>query len=181
MATANRRPGRGGRSASGKTSLSGRLAAHIPGACLVHTDDIAWWHSFFGWTDLLISGVLEPVRRGVAVSYRPPSWEERGREGAVEVPAGTPLLLVEGVGSGRRELAPLLDGIVYLQVDLDEMERRDEVRIAKGEADADIVEAWQAEELPFMAAERPWERAMVIAGSTTGVPHDPEREVVISG
>lgn len=168
-----------GRSASGKTSLSRRLAAHVPGACVVHTDDIAWWHSFFGWTDLLICGVLEPVRRGEAVSYRPPAWQERDRAGAVEVPSGSPLLLVEGVGAGRREIAPLLDAIIYVQVDLDESARRDDVRIAAGEADPDIVTAWKAEEMPFVAAERPWERAIVIACSTTGLPHDPEREIVI--
>lgn len=169
-----------GRSSSGKTSLSRRVAALISGACVVHTDDVAWWLSFFGWTELLVAGVLDPVRRGEAVSYRPPAWDERGRDGAIEVPAGATLLLVEGVGAGRRELAPLLDAIVYVQADLRECARRDAVRIAAGEANPDVVTEWQAEELPFVAAERPWERASVIIGSTTDVPHDPHREVVMA-
>jgi hypothetical protein len=35
-----------GRSAGGKTTLAERLAALVPGAVVVHTDDIAWHHSF---------------------------------------------------------------------------------------------------------------------------------------
>lgn len=169
-----------GRSASGKTSLAARLAAHIPGAAVVHTDDIAWWHSFFDWTDRLITGVIEPVRRGEAVSYRPPEWDQRDRLGEVTVPAAPSVVLIEGVGAGRRELAPLLDAVIYVQVDLDEMERRDRDRVARGDADPEVVAAWQAEEQPFLAAERPWDRAMVVVGSNTGVPHDPEREAVVA-
>ena len=33
--------------------------------------------------------------------YRPPAWDERGRAGAIEVPAGLELVLIEGVGAGR--------------------------------------------------------------------------------
>jgi hypothetical protein len=36
-----------GRGSSGKTSLSRRLAGAVPGAAVVHTDDIAWWHAAF--------------------------------------------------------------------------------------------------------------------------------------
>ena len=76
-----------GRSASGKTTLAGRLGQVIAGSAVVHTDDIAWWHSALDWSELMIDGVLAPVRRGEAVRLRPPAWEARGRPGAVEVPA----------------------------------------------------------------------------------------------
>ena len=49
-----------------------------PGAVVVHTDDVAWWHAAFDWVDLLVEGVLAPARRGAAVAYRPPKWDERG-------------------------------------------------------------------------------------------------------
>ena len=76
--------------------------------------------------------MLEPVRAGEAVAYRPPAWDARDRPGAVTVPAGLTLLVVEGVGSSRRALA----------------------------------HSWMAEELPFLAADRPWERAgLVVAGT----------------
>jgi hypothetical protein len=98
-----------GRSSSGKTTLAARLQDAVPGSAVVHTDDIAWWHSRFGWTDLLIGGILAPARAGRPVSYRPPRWDERRRPGAIEVPAGCPLLIIEGAGAARRESAHLTD------------------------------------------------------------------------
>jgi hypothetical protein len=53
----------GGRSSSGKTTLAGRLRDVIAGSAVVHAGDIGWWHSRFGWADLLIDGVLLPARR----------------------------------------------------------------------------------------------------------------------
>ena len=114
-----------GRGASGKSTLANRLCAAVPACTVVSTDDVAWYHSFFGWAELIATGVLEPARRGESVSYRPPAWQERGRAGAIEVPAGRQLLLVEGVGAGRRELTDLLDAVVWVQSDFAEAERRD--------------------------------------------------------
>ena len=49
--------------------------------------------------------MLAPVRAGCAVSWTPPAWAPHGREGTIDVPAGCPLVVVEGVGVSRRELA----------------------------------------------------------------------------
>lgn len=48
-----------GRSSSGKTTLAARLSALVPGSGVVHTDDVAWWHSRLGWDDLLVEGPYE--------------------------------------------------------------------------------------------------------------------------
>jgi hypothetical protein len=184
LETAGERDGRpaivvvDGRSSSGKTTLAGRLERTVAGTSVVHTDDIAWWHSRFGWGDLLERGVLEPARRGDALAYRPPAWDERNRPGAIEVPAGARLLIVEGVGAGRRETAHLVDAIVYVQADLDEAERRTAARVAASETDADAVRGWMAEEDPFVADQRPWERADAIVAGTPDVAFDPVTEVV---
>ena len=122
-----------GRSSSGKTTLAHHLEQLIAGAVTVHTDDIAWWHSFFGWADLLASGVLEPIRRGQAVAFRPPAWDERGRTGAIELPVDASVVIVEGVGASRREIAHLLDAAVWVQSDLNAIERRNAARVAAGE------------------------------------------------
>jgi hypothetical protein len=53
-----------GRSSSGKTTLAARMRGTVAGSVVVHTDDIAWRHSRLGWTDLLVDGVLMPVRQG---------------------------------------------------------------------------------------------------------------------
>ena len=170
-----------GRSNSGKTTFSDRVVAAWPGAAVVHTDDIAWWHAVLDWTDLLVEGVLEPVRAGRAVSYRPPQWEARGRSGAVEVPAGCTLLLVEGVGSGRRSLAPRLDGIVWVEALPADRDRRDRADVAAGLISADNFDSWMREEIPFVEAERTWERADLVVAGWAALPHDPGREFLVAG
>jgi energy-coupling factor transporter ATP-binding protein EcfA2 len=163
-----------GRAGSGKSTFAECLAGVVPGATVVHTDDIAWYESFFDWEHLLVDGVLEPARRGLAVAFRPPAWEERGRRGAIVVPEGCSLLVVEGVGVGRRSLAGYLDGLVWVQSDADVARRRGIERdIAKGEEDpVAFWEEWQAEEVPLLARERPWERAGLVVAGTPDLPHD---------
>ena len=148
---------------------------------MVHTDDIAWWHSMFDWSALMVDGVLEPVRRGEAVNFRPPAWDARGRPGAVTVPADISVLFVEGVGAGRRETAHLVDAVIWVQSDRDVRDRREEVRIAAGESDADLLERWMSEEVPFVADQRPWERAFIVVSGTPDEPHDPETQAVVAG
>jgi hypothetical protein len=80
-----------GRSSSGKTTLAARLQGVVAGTAVVHTNDIAWWHSRFDWADLLIDGILIPAHAGQPVSFRPPRWDEHHRHGAIEVAAGATL------------------------------------------------------------------------------------------
>jgi hypothetical protein len=42
------------------------------------------------------------------------------------------------------------------------------------------VAEWLVEELPFVLREQPWRRATVVVAGTTGLPHDPDTEVVIA-
>jgi hypothetical protein len=169
-----------GRSSSGKTTLAHRLEQSIAGAVTVHTDDIAWWDSFFGWADLLAGGVLGPIRRGQAVAFRPPAWDERGRPGAIELPGDASVVIVEGVGASRREIAHLLDAAVWVQSDLNAIERRNAARVAAGETNPSVVARWMQEEFPFVADQRPWERALVVVAGTPELPHDPSTEVVLA-
>jgi hypothetical protein len=169
-----------GRSSSGKTTLSRHIAETVPGASVVHTDDIAWWHAAFDWAELLAAGVLEPVRAGRPVAYRPPAWDARDRPGAVTVPGGVRLLVVEGVGSSRRALAHLLDASLWVQSDLAETDRRNAVRVQAGEISPADFASWMAEESRFLAADRPWERAGLIVAGTPSLPHDPATELVVA-
>lgn len=180
-----------GRSAGGKTTLASRLHAAVPASAIVHTDDVAWNESFFGWAPLLAHGVLEPLRRGLAVSFQPPAWPAHGRDGAIEVPAGLDLVVVEGVGASQRALTGLLDAAVWVQSDAVEAERRGIARdIAQGvngdeAASIEFWHGWMAQELPFLADDRPWERADVIVCGTpslvTGVDAAPTgHEVLIA-
>lgn len=171
-----------GRSAGGKSTTAARIAAVVPGTVLVHTDDVAWYESFFGWDALLAEHVLAPVRRGEAVSYRPAAWQERGRPGAIEVPAGAALVVVEGVGATRRSLAPLLDAAVWVQSDAGLARRRGIARDLAERPDPAVAEAfwdtWEAQEAPFLADDRPWSRADVVVCGTPDVPLGPDEVLV---
>ena len=133
-----------------------------PGSAVVHTDDVASFFARFDWVAEMRAGVLESVLRGEPVAYRPPPWDERSRPGAIEVPAPCELLVVEGVGAGRAELADLIDRAIWVQSD------REIARERGIERDGDVAgwEEWQSEEVPFLARDRPWERADVIVAGT---------------
>ena len=179
-----------GRSNSGKTTLAARVRDMVPGSAVIHTDDIAWEHSRFGWADLLTDGILIPAHHGQAVSFRPPRWDEHGREGSLEVPAGCPLLIIEGDGAGRREVGHLIDTLIWVQADERETGRRAAARAANRPA-GDLAnmaadgapideEGWMAEEIPFNAAQRTWERADIIVCGTPEIPYDLDTEIVIA-
>jgi hypothetical protein len=179
-----------GRSNSGKTTVADRIGEIVPGSVVIHTDDIAFAHSRFGWDDLLIDGILVPVRQGRAVSYRPPRWDEHGRAGSIEVPAGCPLVIVEGDGAGRREVAHLIDTLIWVQADERQAARRSAARVANPPA-GDLAnkapdgapfdeDGWMAEEIPFNAAQRTWERADIIVCGTPEIRYDPSTQIVIA-
>jgi len=178
-----------GRSARGKSTLSTQLRAAAPGVsvALVHTDDVAWYESFFGWASLMIDGVLAPLHAGAAVDFRPPAWAINGREGAVRVPAGLDLVLVEGVGAGQRELSGFLDAIVWVQSDFTLAEERGIARdIGEGvNGDRDQTVAfwreWMTGELPFVAEQRPWERACAVVAGTPTISLLPVQVAVAPG
>jgi len=66
------------------------------------------------------------------------------------------------------------------QSDLAEAEQRGIERGGGDEAAVSFWHLWMAEELPFMAQQRPWTRANVIVAGTPSVPHDPPNKVVIA-
>jgi hypothetical protein len=157
-----------GRSSAGKTTLSAEMVEVAGPGVVVHTDDVAWHQARFDWADLLVEGVLRPVHRAEAVAFAPPAWTRHGREGAIEVPVGLATVIVEGVGVGRRALSAWFDRLVWVQSDIDSETSRSVAR-APGDPDAARRhEAWLSEERPFLARERPWQRAHVIVAGAGG-------------
>src|SRR5450755_1459901 len=59
-------------------------------------------------------------RERTSVRFRPPAWDERGRPRVIDVSANARLVIVEAVGAGRRETAHLVDGIVWVQGDVND-------------------------------------------------------------
>ena len=169
-----------GRSSSGKTNLAGRLNRAVPASQVVHTDDIAWFHSRFGWTDLMVNNVLEPLHEGCAVAFLPPAWKDRARPGSIVVPIDTSLVIIEGVGASRADVGHLFDATVWIQADLRDVESRNADRVRSGETHESGVGAWMAEEFPFLEGDRPWVRASHIIAGSDIIPHDPDNEVIVS-
>lgn len=163
-----------GRGASGKSTLAARLHRLVPRSVVVHTDDLAWHEPLFGWGHLLADGVLRPLREGRALAFRPPQWVARGREGAIEVPAGTDLVVVEGTGAGHAEHVGLVDATVWVQADFGLAEERGIARDVAQGVNGDLAEAtafwhdWMRAELAFFERQRPWERACVVVNGTPG-------------
>ncbi|TDC23755.1 hypothetical protein E1265_11870 [Streptomyces sp. 8K308] len=104
-----------GHAGSGKSTLAGRLAAALGGAPVVRLDDLASHDAFFDWTDRLTAGVLDPLARGESAEYRVYDWERRSLARTVSF-APAPVVLLEGVGAGRRALRPRLAFLVWLAV-----------------------------------------------------------------
>ena len=161
-----------GSSGSGKSTFARGLATAVPGADVVHTDDVAWHLHPTDWADAMLDGVVRPWLDGGVVDYRPPGWVARGRPGSVRTDA-TAVLVVEGVGAGRRELAALACLVVW--VDCDPVLARERCLVRDIGVDGDTREdvaafhaGWMASEVPFHCAERPWERADLIVDGTSG-------------
>ena len=113
-----------GRGGAGKTTVAERFCTVVSDAAIVHTDDVAWNHAYFDWGAVLAGNILQPLRQGAAVDFRPRAWAAHDRPGSITVPAGAEFVFVEGTGVIREELAPWLDASVWMQGDLDEQERR---------------------------------------------------------
>ncbi|NNC91620.1 MAG: hypothetical protein HKN80_03925 [Acidimicrobiia bacterium] len=163
-----------GRSGAGKTTIADRLASVLDRSAVVHTDDLSWHSSFFDWSDLMIEHVLAPVRRGEPVAYRPDAWRDHDRPGAIEVPAGSRWVILEGVGAARQELAHFVDVVVWVQSDDGVARFRGIARDGGDPAAAAFWDEWMAAEVPFLAERRPWEQADVIVNGTPPVSADPE-------
>jgi hypothetical protein len=102
----------------------------------------------------------------------PPAWAANGRAGAVEVPAGLDLVVVEGVGASQRQHAALVDATVWVQSDFAEAERRGIARDVEQGVNGDTAQSvafwheWMSHELPFLRSQQPWQRAAVVVAGT---------------
>lgn len=113
-----------GPAGSGKTTLAGEIARREPAATVVHTDDL-----LDGWDGLpglpaLLGELLVRLARGEDSSYRRYDWLAGRYAETVPVPR-TPLLVLEGVGSGSRATAPWCSVLVWVTAP-------PELRLARG-------------------------------------------------
>lgn len=171
-----------GHSSSGKTTLAGRLAAALPDAAVLHTDDLARDEGVFAWDLPLRDDVLPVVRAGEPLDHPPPRWwQARGLTGSVTLPGSLTYLVVEGVGASQASVRDAYDLVIWVETDEPTRLARDLVRLAAGEMSSPGAYAgWMAEENAYTTAERPWEHADLLVSGGESIPHDPTTQVVLA-
>jgi uridine kinase len=152
-----------GPAGSGKTTLAAAVAARRPGTPVVHMDDL-----YDGWGGLprvagQVARLLRPLAAGEPGTYRRYDWHA-GRYADVVTVAPTPLLVLEGVGSGARGHADLTTVLAWVDAPAD-------LRLRRGlERDGTGVEAqwrqWMHDEAEHFAAEATEARADVAIDGT---------------
>ena len=148
-----------GHSSSGKTTLAGRLAAALPAAAVLHTDDLAWHQGVFAWDELLLTSVLPVVRSEAPLDFRPPQWVARSRPGSITLPGNLEYLLIEGVGASQPSLRSAYAMIIWVETDEPTRLARDQIRLAAGEMTPADYASWMTEENAYTTSQRPWEHA----------------------
>ncbi|GGU68888.1 hypothetical protein GCM10010211_37930 [Streptomyces albospinus] len=120
-----------GHAGSGKTTFAGRLAEALGGAPVVHTDDLATHDELFAWSDRFREQLLTPLSRGEPAHYGVYDWVHREFTEERELPPA-PVVLVEGVGAGRRTLRPYLACLLWMELASEHSWERGQLRDGPG-------------------------------------------------
>ncbi|MFD8953720.1 uridine kinase [Streptomyces xanthophaeus] len=137
-----------GHAGSGKSTFAGRLGKALGGAPVLHLDDVATHEELFGWQERLRVQVLEPLAAGRPAHWAPYDWVER-RFGAERVLEPAAVLLVEGVGAGRRALRPHLARLLWMETPREESWGRGRRR--DGRELSDFWDGWERAERAHFA------------------------------
>ncbi|MGY5131840.1 uridine kinase family protein [Streptomyces nigrescens] len=120
-----------GHAGSGKSTFAGRLAEELGGAPVVHTDDLATHEELFAWSERFGAQILAPLSRGETARYGVYDWG-RGAFTEERALAPAPLVLVEGVGAGRRALRPYLACLLWMELASEHSWERGQLRDGPG-------------------------------------------------
>ncbi|MFI0815730.1 uridine kinase [Streptomyces sp. NPDC021098] len=140
-----------GHAGSGKTTFAGRLAEALGGAPVVHTDDLATHEEPFGWAGRLQEHVLTPLSRGTTARYAPYDWVGHRFADTLRRLDPAPVILLEGVGAGRRAVRPRLAHLAWMEMPDRDAWRRG--RLRDGPELSTFWDGWQSVECEHFAAD----------------------------
>jgi uridine kinase len=152
-----------GPAGSGKTTLAAALLDLEPRGRVVHMDDLyAGWSGMRAGADQLVP-LLRTLAGDRVGGYRRYDWHAAAYTATVTVEP-TPLLVIEGVGSGASAVADLVTVLAWVWVPAD-------LRLARGiERDGEQLrgqwDTWMHDEAALFVRERTEERADVLVDGT---------------
>jgi hypothetical protein len=163
-----------GPSGAGKTRLALALAARVPGAAVVHLDDLyPGWDGLDAAVPLLAEQVLVPLAGTSPIAV--PTWDwERDEPGARRTltalgPPRPAVVLVEGAGAGARPVAPHLAGLIWVEAADDVRRRRALAR--DGDSYAPHWLRWARQETAHFRREGTRARADLVLDTSDGPDH----------
>lgn len=150
-----------GHAGSGKSTFAVRLAEALGGAPVLRLDDIASHDALFDWTERLRRQIIGPLSRGETARYETYDWHARRFGPEIRTLAPEPVVLVEGVGAGRRALRPFLARLLWMELPRDEAWGRGRRR--DGTVQSDFWDGWEPAERRHFAEDpsRPFAQSLV--------------------
>jgi uridine kinase len=139
-----------GHAGSGKSTFAGLLATALGGAPVLHLDDVSSHEQLFAWTDRFMAQVIEPLSRDESAHYAPYDWHARAFGAPRPLPPA-PVVLIEGVGAGRRALRPYLARLLWMELPAAESWARGRSRDGAGLRE--FWDGWVAAERAHFAAD----------------------------
>ena len=150
-----------GPSGAGKTSLAAGLA-EVTGGHVLHLDDLyPGWHGLSAAPGI-VAGILDAIAVGDIGRARRWSWV-RDRPGPVLLVPPTPLLILDGVGSGAAVVRPFLSVLVW--VDAPPAVRKERALSRDGGTYAPYWDVWADQERRHFSADGTRQRADLIVTS----------------
>ncbi|WP_371530323.1 hypothetical protein OG302_34415 [Streptomyces sp. NBC_01283] len=150
-----------GHAGSGKSTFADRLAGALGGAPVLRLDDIASHDALFDWTERLRRQVIVPLSRGESAHYETYDWHARRFGPQCRTLPPAPVVLVEGVGAGRRALRPFLARLLWMELPQGEAWVRGRHR--DGAVQSDFWDGWEPAERRHFAEDpsRPFAQSLV--------------------
>lgn len=133
-----------GHAGSGKSTFARGLAGALGGAPVLRLDDIASHDQMFDWTERLRRQIIVPLSHGETAHYETYDWDARRFGPELRSLPPAPVVLIEGVGAGRRALRPFLARLLWMEVPRGEAWGRGRHR--DGAAQSDFWDGWEPAE-----------------------------------
>jgi uridine kinase len=152
---------------AGKSTLAARVSERLGGALIVHIDDFETPHDWLNGWPRLLEQVLQPLADGTPARFQRYDWDLGRLAEWHDVPA-VDLLLLEGVGSSRREFRRYLAASIWVATSQSERLRRGLERDGP-QARVQWLR-WQAAEDAYVTRDHPDRSAELLVSGENGEP-----------